>query len=98
MSRLHLAEHETARPARAGRDHNEPEPMAKAKERVNKRNIFQLQERFQKFCTRCDFSVTMRSVDTAATVSRRREDRSMHKHAYPFGSHDRRGSAGTGRP
>jgi hypothetical protein len=40
-----LAEHETARPARASRDHNEPEPMAKAKERVNKRNIFQLQER-----------------------------------------------------
>ena len=49
--------------------------MAKAKERVNKRNIFQLQERFQKFCTRCDFSVTMRSVDTAATASCRREDR-----------------------
>ena len=33
------------KPARASRDHNEPEPMAKAKERVNKRNIFQLQER-----------------------------------------------------
>jgi hypothetical protein len=46
--------------------------MAKAKERVNKRNIFQLQERFQKFRTRCDFSVTMRSVDAAAIVSRRR--------------------------
>jgi hypothetical protein len=30
---------------RASRDHNEPEPMAKAKERVNKRSIFQLQER-----------------------------------------------------
>jgi hypothetical protein len=33
------------RPARASRDHNEPEPMAKAKERGNKRNTFQLQER-----------------------------------------------------
>jgi hypothetical protein len=40
--------------------------MAKAKERVNKRSILQLQVRFQKFCTRCDFSVTMRSVDAAA--------------------------------
>jgi hypothetical protein len=40
---LRSAEHETAKPARASRDHNEPEPMAKAKERVNKRNIFQLQ-------------------------------------------------------
>ena len=45
LSRLHLAEHETARPARASRDHNEPEPMAKAKERVNKRSTLQLQER-----------------------------------------------------
>jgi hypothetical protein len=32
--------------------------MAKAKERVNKRNIFQLQARFSKFRTSCDFSVT----------------------------------------
>ena len=48
--------------------------MAKAKERVNKRNIFQLQERFQEFCTRCDFSVTIRSVDATGTVSRRREN------------------------
>ena len=49
--------------------------MAKAKERVNKRNIFQLQERFQEFCTRCDFSVTIRSVDATGTVSRRCENR-----------------------
>ena len=49
--------------------------MAKAKERVNKRNIFQLQGRFQNSAPAVDFSVTMRSVDSLATVSRRREDR-----------------------